>query len=441
MRKLTREEEKTFSAVRARLLGGGGPASKGYYASAAFTVSPVAAEGLGTWACDKNWRLYVDPANLPGGEAGWDVAQCAEIFEHELNHLLRAHAERMDIHCGSMKNPQQANIATDLEINDDFPATGFLASIGVTPTKFGLENNKTAEWYFDNLPTAEQSPEDGDDDKQSGDGDGNGGATDGGSASPNCGSGSGGSPVEGELSEESDIAPAISGGKAEITRKSVAQSVKEHEQQHGRGTAPGGLSEWANIQLAPPTVPWQKVLAAEVRRGIRYVAGHQDYTYTRMSRRSSAAPGVALPAMHSPKPRIAVVVDTSGSMSMEMIHEALNEVRGIAAAAGCTGDDLTLIQVDSDVADVRPFTDARKVKVNGRGGTDMRVGVEAATKMKNRPSIIIVLTDGYTPWPTQRPNKTALVAGIIGDSNSGSVLENTRAAMPWARVVGVGGKR
>ena len=223
-------------------------------------------------------------------------------------------------------------------------------------------------------------------------------------------------------------------GRCHIRRVDLGN---EHEQQHGRGTVPGSLSEWAEMQLAPPTVPWQRVLAAEIRRGIRYAAGHQDHTYTRISRRSQSMPGITIPAMYAPKPRIAAVVDTSGSMSMDMIHEALNEVRGIASAAGCIGDDLMLIQVDANVADSQPFTDARKVKITGRGGTDMRVGIEAALAIRNPPSIIVVLTDGYTPWPAARPGKASLVAGIIG-ADGGSIVESTRNSMPWARVVEVG---
>jgi len=37
-----------------------------YLAHALFTVRPLAAEGLGTCAVDRGWRLYLDPATLAG---------------------------------------------------------------------------------------------------------------------------------------------------------------------------------------------------------------------------------------------------------------------------------------------------------------------------------------------------------------------------------------
>jgi hypothetical protein len=35
----------------------------------------------------------------------------------------------------------------------------------------------------------------------------------------------------------------------------------------------------------------------------------------------------------------------------------------------------------------------------GGGGTDMGVGIQAASTLKPIPRILIILTDGFTPWP------------------------------------------
>ena len=37
-----------------------------YLAHALFSTQPVAAVGLGTFAVDRGWRLYLDPATLLG---------------------------------------------------------------------------------------------------------------------------------------------------------------------------------------------------------------------------------------------------------------------------------------------------------------------------------------------------------------------------------------
>jgi hypothetical protein len=306
IRKMTDSEMQAFTAVRARLLGGIGKAGKGYYAQAAFKVRPMAAEGLGTWAVDAHWRIYVDPANLPGGEAGWNVAQATEVFEHELNHLLRDHALRMEAHGGKDRDLDKSNIAADLEINDDLDPEGFVADFGVTPAKYQLESNKTAEWYYDNLPQQDENDSEngGEGSQGDSDSDDNSGSKQSSKGKAQCGSGAGGNPIDGELDPDDADAPGMSQGEANVVRRATAQEVKAHEQTHGRGTVAGGLSQWADSELAPPTIPWQRVLAASIRRGAKIVAGQTNHTYTRMSRRSAAVPNVALPAMYSPKPRI-----------------------------------------------------------------------------------------------------------------------------------------
>lgn len=43
----------------------------------------------------------------------------------------------------------------------------------------------------------------------------------------------------------------------------------------------------------------------------------------------------------------------------------------------------------------------------------MDKGIEAALALKPRPTVIIVLTDGYTPWPARVP-PAAVVAVLVG---------------------------
>jgi hypothetical protein len=43
----------------------------------------------------------------------------------------------------------------------------------------------------------------------------------------------------------------------------------------------------------------------------------------------------------------------------------------------------------------------------------MRVGIAAAEASRPRPDVVVVLTDGMTPWP-ERPTRSRLVVAIIG---------------------------
>jgi predicted metal-dependent peptidase len=74
---------------------------------------------------------------------------------------------------------------------------------------------------------------------------------------------------------------------------------------------------------------------------------------------------------------------------------------------------------------VRRVSDVRLV---GGGGTGMRVGIAAAESAYPRPDIVVVLTDGYTPWP-DRPTRARLVAVIIGDQGA------AQQAPEWASAV------
>ena len=49
------------------------------------------------------------------------------------------------------------------------------------------------------------------------------------------------------------------------------------------------------------------------------------------------------------------------------------------------------------------------MRLLGGGGTDMTIGIAAAERLTPAPDVIVVLTDGDTPWPT-RPTRARLIA-------------------------------
>jgi predicted metal-dependent peptidase len=74
---------------------------------------------------------------------------------------------------------------------------------------------------------------------------------------------------------------------------------------------------------------------------------------------------------------------------------------------------------------------ARDVRLVGGGGTDMRRGIQAAIE-DLKAKVIVVLTDGYTPWPDVRPRGVHVVAGMVG---------HERGSLPahpdWLRAVAI----
>jgi predicted metal-dependent peptidase len=209
-------------------------------------------------------------------------------------------------------------------------------------------------------------------------------------------------------------------------RRSVAIEFQQHV--GPAGTMPG---EWARLvqQILEPIVPWQQVLSAAVRRGLGWTHGHTDYTYTKISRRQAGAGRIVLPALRRPVPEVAIVVDTSGSVDDGLLAQALGEVDGILTSAAIPEGSVTVLAVDAAVQAVTRVRAARDVAIGGGGGTNMGVGIEAALALKSRPDVVIVLTDGYTPWPSIEP-RAAVIAVLIGRLSS-----HLPATPDWAQRV------
>jgi len=174
-------------------------------------------------------------------------------------------------------------------------------------------------------------------------------------------------------------------------------------------------------------VPWQKVLRATVRRTVADCAGRTDYTYRRPSRRR--LPRLILPSMRAPSVTVSVVIDTSGSMSEADLTAAVSEVQGVLTSSGIARDRLRLLTCDAAASAVQRVRSVRDIRLVGGGGTDMRVGIAAAEAERPCPDVVVVFTDGDTPWP-QAPSRSRLVCAVISD----------RAPVgtpPWAATVHV----
>jgi predicted metal-dependent peptidase len=366
-----------------------------YLAHALFATQPVAAEGLGTFAVDRGWRLYVDPTTLV--RLGPTLA--GGVLVHEIGHLVRAHADRADA-LGVDYDHERWNLCTDAAINDDLLAAGVPLPDGVvTPAALELAEGGIEEVYYAALSQRDASVTrlDGSDCRATG--------------GAGCGSGAGDPVAPWELPISDPTAPAVGAADASMTRRRVAEAVRAHVANRSRGHLPAGFQRWADQVLAGPTIPWRRVLASAVRRAIAHAAGCHDYAYSRPGRRR--IPLVVTPALRRPLVTVAVVVDTSGSMGQSELDAALAEVKGVIAAAGVGSQRLTVLACDAAVGAASHVRRVEDVHLVGGGGTDMRVGIAAAEAGRPRPDVVVVMTDGYTPWP-DRPTHARLVVAIIG---------------------------
>ncbi|MEU4084980.1 vWA domain-containing protein [Streptomyces aureus] len=354
-----------------------------YLASALYALTVVPSTEVPTMGVDRHWRCYVSPAFVDATP----VPELAGVWIHEAAHLLRDHHGRADrLPAATQRDWHRVNIAQDCEINDDLLADGLRLPEGrMEPRRFGLPEGRLFEEYVGQLPPTAQAPD--------------------------CGPGAHGRSVPWELTGPGG--PARLGDvEAQALRRQTADAMRAH--QRTRGTLPGGWQRWAE-EVLEPTVDWRQALSGAVREAAAWAGGAVDYTYRRPSRRTPALRGVVLPSLRRPLPRVAVVIDTSGSMGDAELAAALGEVTGVLREVGIRGNRVTVLACDADVHAVSRVTAIEQITLGGGGGTDMRVGIEAALATAERPNIVVVLTDGLTPWPEEHP-PCRVIAALIGSS-------------------------
>ena len=410
-----------------------------YLASAIFAARVVPAPGIGTVAVDPGWRLWADPELT----AAWTVAELGSVLVHHVCHLLREHGAR----AGLARVPDAEAPAwirsADAEINDDLIPAGLqLPGDPVLPVHLRCAPGLLAEQYFAasrataagsgtstaGLPAPGPPPSGQHGAGESGAGEsgaGESGAGDPGAGEPgggwlDCGSGADGLDRPWQAAGPAALPP----WQARLLQRLVAQQIVAARQ---AGSVPAGLLRWAGHVLQPK-VNWRRALAAELRKAVADTSGAVDYTYRRPSRRATVAGNVVLPALRRPVPEVAVVCDTSGSMSDDLLAASLAEVEGLLGALGLARR-LRVLACDTAVGAAQRVSSARQVTLTGGGGTDMGAGIAAAAGLRPRPAVIVVLTDGYTPWPDGPPRGSKVVVGLLGD--------DAPDAPAWTRAVRV----
>ena len=440
-----------------------------YLAAAMFSLRTVPTTDLPfrSMAVDTRLRLYVDP----GFVDEHPVDQLAGVLVHEVFHVLFDHAGRAEALgvAGELRH-RCWGLAADAAINQviattptrtgpplplpqavlpahlgfgddpDLPAeviyTTLLARVengDATPTDTGAgagEDLGDGPADTDGTADTDDDDDDDDDDGDADDDDGDDGGAGGGghdhddelqdgAGGPgpipehDCGSGEHGAPRPWEAEASDNGIDGI--GPAELTGilHRVALAARAHADATAQGTLPDTLQRWFS-GLLEPQVDWRRRLAASVRAGIATTLGQVLPTYARPSRRTSATGGVLLPARRAPVVRVAVVIDTSGSMHADDLAQAVSELAGILRAASVRDRNIRVWSCDTEAHEITLTDDLTRLTLTGGGGTDLTAGLIAATaRRRDRPDLVVVLTDGGTDWPDQPP-PASVVVGLIG---------------------------
>lgn len=430
-----------------------------FFTNALTKLVPIAAPGLGTMGVTDDWILLVDPVTI----TGWTTEQAAAVLLHEIAHPLRDHSGR----CRSMcANAELFNRAGDREINDDLVAAKLdLPGKPLLPSQINAPNGRTAEEYYrielellkkqppppkkkkgaddgegqsgEGQPGGEQ---DGEEEGKEGQGeskpggkepkDGQGQGSGSGDEEPKdwseggkqpgpgwCGSAAG-RKLKHEPNGKSKDGKPIGRSQLEVQniRRQVAEAIKEQAAKN-KGNVPGGWQRWADEILKPPKIRWENELARALRGTMATVKGNCDYSRSRPSRRQGAIGwGVGKPilsGMVSPKPKVLIIGDTSGSMGTEELSMIVRESNGILQAVGTSAD---FAACDAKLHVLRKCKSWKQIAESlvGGGGTDFRPPFVEALKMRPKPDIIVFITDGMGPAPETPPPGIHTIWVIVG---------------------------
>lgn len=304
-------------------------------------------------------EIYVNPLSQHS-EHGWRF-----VLAHEMLHASLRHGERV-----GMREPYLWNVACDYVIN------GWLVEMGVGEMPEGLLFDQSlsglsAEAVYDRIATDLRRLR---------------------KLATLRGRG---------LGDVLDRPPRRIGGYVDLDdyyRNALCAGLAYH-QSSGRGLLPAGLEQEIRALDQPP-LPWDAQLARWFDE--HFQPEEKRRSYARASRRQASSPGIPRPGWIRPeeivrRPTFGVVLDTSGSMNVELLGKALGAIASYAASRDVPSARVVFCDATAYDAGYLPVEEiAGKVRVRGRGGTILQPGVKLLERADDFPpdGPILLITDG-----------------------------------------------
>jgi predicted metal-dependent peptidase len=295
------------------------------------------------------------------------------IIAHEVGHIILQHLARRQT-----RERWRWNFAADYAVNYIVLKEFELPQGALSDPDY---DNKSAEWIYNQIPVERKEV---------------GVATldsheewDGWGDSEGQGDGKGNGQGDGKADQ------AIGGDKADDMsqrwRELVAQATTQARM---RGKMPGHLEEIVG-EILQPKLDWKSVLTDMITS-----CAKSDFTLFPPNKKHIWR-GFYLPGVTGTEIRIAVAIDSSGSISNTEIQEFLSEVHAICELY----EDYTIWLFVCDTVIHQRFElhpgDPLPKTVQGRGGTDFR---EPFKEAENLPiTSLVYMTDMYGTFPEKEP--------------------------------------
>ncbi len=189
----------------------------------------------------------------------------------------------------------------------------------------------------------------------------------------------------------------------EIANTIVKNALEKAVAESKSGSVPGKALETIS-KLGTSTIPWRRVLRQFVQRC-------QTVKYKNTRNRRNRRTGLTDPGKRQIyELKIACCVDTSGSVSVEMLEAFATELESLKSKSV----EIKIIEYDYTVQKVYDLKKHNKWDFSGRGGTSHKAGLEEA--LKHKVDAVFVFTDGD---PAEVQDKYALpVLWVITDDRN-----------------------
>lgn len=342
------------------------------------------------------------------------------VMMHEILHVVLQHCFR-----GDVEDPEAYNIAADIVVNSNIMLENGLKASSITLSKYGIAmhvapdgkegHEYTAEQVYAMLPKNLNKK--------------------GNNKSPGSAVGRAKKEISKEQHQPVQVWDDHSRwGKYEeddtlrdvwVKRfEDAAEAIKIRDPSNARGLLPA-FAERILKELKKTQTDWRTILNDFIQEEV------VDYSFTPPDRRFDDSP-FFLPDFNGKEDRvedILFMIDTSGSMSDDMIAAAYSEVKGaIDQFNGKLKGWLGFF--DAAIIKPQPFSDENEfktIKPAGGGGTDFQIIFEYVFHhMSDKlPASIIILSDGDAPFPLEK---------LAGGIPVLWLLNNEEVNPPWGKV-------
>jgi len=305
---------------------------------------------------------------------GLSVDNYQFVLAHEVLHILFKHKLRQ-----GTRNAKLWNIACDFKIN----AILTKAECGKMPTgiksgyfdKSGRFDGLSEEQIYDIIKKEDEEKR-------------------GGKGQPGDSFGSDDDDMAGDIL---DLPEDITPDQVETLKRQIDQKLAQAANlARLAGKLPGEIEKIID-EILNPKVRWEDLLRDYMTR-----IAHDDESWQRRNRRFW---NVYMPARYNTRMAgMTIIGDTSGSIGPDDYAQIATNIKAIIEDVN--PEFIRVMWADTRTASVQmmepgDFRGPSSLKPKGGGGTDMRVPLKDAEEYD--PPVVVLITDGYTPWPDSEP--------------------------------------